>query len=550
MEFQQIKTTQLDNVPQHIQWSIAAGCKDAVRHRVGVLPVFISEDAEVNQKFNVYLSLDVSNSMNRPAKDGDKSALEYAKITLKHCIKYLSSKTELEIKLTLTTFNQAVEKLFEAVLTPEIVPSLIDMVDSIVASGQTNLFEAMNAAADVHDASRKNVMLLLTDGAPTTGFEKFNDIMDNLDSKVSDFECNFIGFGLFAAEKLLFSLAQRLHGEFHYVNDMELAGYIYGEIFNSILNRCYEKIQYSCEDPNVRFINLRSGQAGERYTERGYFVGESNSVLLRIHEDVGAFTITVDAIEVTTGEKVTQLINVEPVEPETNINMTLQCWRIAITYMMAHYIKRIIRSSLQVDWGKIKHKNFHDRPLMPIAVKDFVKGEQRKVEDMFIMYSGWMKENNVVDVDLATDLLIDINCLRYEVYNFCSPFLTSARHNSFTSVFILSRFLSQSRNRAVSIMMDYSDIVMGSVYCGTTIHTGHVRRRSARSKKRKSKHRAVSHSSAQIEVVTEDDENMSSEEEQEIDVVAALGIPTSGIRLKFHSSKQQAVMEQIQMGDF
>ena len=94
--------------------------------------------------------------------------------------------------------------------------------------------------------------LFMTDGCPTEGPSTCGGISPSVPKKIENF---VIGFGVDHNEKLLNGLVDikvsKRGGEYHFVNDFENAGVIYGTILDSIFNRSVEDVTVTVKNCEI-----------------------------------------------------------------------------------------------------------------------------------------------------------------------------------------------------------------------------------------------------------------------------------------------------------
>ena len=89
----------------------------------------------------------------------------------------------------------------------------------------------------------------MTDGRPTAGALKYESLVACL----PDIKNDFIGFGLQHDEKLLKKLSDKGNGEYHFIDNLENGGVLYGEILHSIFYKVMQDVIISSK--NCTFYN-------------------------------------------------------------------------------------------------------------------------------------------------------------------------------------------------------------------------------------------------------------------------------------------------------
>ena len=156
---------------------------------------------------DLILVLDHSGSM-----EGEK--LDQAKTALRFILSHLNPEDRFDIisfSTDLETFNQELVPASEA-------GQAATWVDQISAGGSTDINRALLEAASMADKEKPTYVVFLTDGLPTQGVTKSQDILNNLASATPDNLRLFaFGVGYDVDTYLLDSLAEEHHGKTTYV---------------------------------------------------------------------------------------------------------------------------------------------------------------------------------------------------------------------------------------------------------------------------------------------------------------------------------------------
>jgi len=219
------------------------------------------------------LTIDHSGSMDTDFK------IVQAIYTLKNIVGYLEEHPNIKANVTIFKFDSIFTKVLDRTnITEENYKSIEKTIEKIRSRGGTNIELALKETTKyintlktlypTHQISH----IFLTDGEVTEG-EDNTDILKQLVDK--DIYNYFIGYGKDHDAKLLGILSNFQKSSYHYIDAIEKAGLVFGEILHGITH----KLLYDCEIvvENGVIYNYNSNL----YTDKLYvgdIVGESNKV--------------------------------------------------------------------------------------------------------------------------------------------------------------------------------------------------------------------------------------------------------------------------------
>lgn len=229
------------------------------------------EPSNINHE--LVLTIDHSGSMDLASK------LNQAVYTLKNIVGYLEEHPNIKANVTIFKFDDRFSNVLERTnVTEENYKSIEKIISKIRSSGGTNIGLALEETSKyirdlktmypTHQISH----IFLTDGEVTEG-ENNPAILKQL--VVKDIYNYFIGYGSDHDSKLLGILSDFEKSSYHYVDAIEKAGFVFGEILHSITH----KLLYNCEI--VVEHGVIYNYNSNLYTNRlfiGDIVGESNKV--------------------------------------------------------------------------------------------------------------------------------------------------------------------------------------------------------------------------------------------------------------------------------
>ena len=229
------------------------------------------EPSDINHE--LVLTIDHSGSMESSSK------IDQAIYTLKNIVGYLEEHPNIRANVTIFKFDDRFTSVLERTnVTEDNYKSIEKTISKIRSRGGTNIglaleetskyISELKTAYPTHQISH----IFLTDGEVTEGEFESNNLKQFV---VKDVYNYFIGYGSDHDAKLLGILSDFEKGSYHYVDAIEKAGFVFGEILHNITH----KLLYNCEIvvENGVIYNYNSNL----YTNRffiGDIIGESNKV--------------------------------------------------------------------------------------------------------------------------------------------------------------------------------------------------------------------------------------------------------------------------------
>ena len=211
----------------------------------GILSLETEKTNIINKKMAILFSLDNSASMSDDCLDG-RTKIKHATHTIVNILRLFAETKNIECSVSMNVFNHDVTQLFDfiEIKTGKLLDETIQKIENVYPVSCTNIEESLVNAKNVLDEYKKNnpshkiVHIQLTDGDATEG----ESIPDILKEKISDEYINiFVGFGSEHNSILLQRLASNKRGEYVFVDKIENAGLVYGEIIHNLLYPAFEE---------------------------------------------------------------------------------------------------------------------------------------------------------------------------------------------------------------------------------------------------------------------------------------------------------------------
>ena len=216
---------------------------DHLESSFGIVNIHMRNEIPIIPEIHFAFTIDRSGSMSQPGADG-RTKMEHIIHTLENMLRIFHKKSGSKISIRVQSFDgdiyvdvETVEDLGQN--TKEELDAIILRVNQISPGGTTNIEKAIVASNKHLDAyieqhpSAKVAHIFLTDGEISEGSTD-KEFLKSLVSK--RYPNIFMGYGLDHDAPLLKSLASTgLHNEYRFVDNLEKAGLVYGEVIHQLL---------------------------------------------------------------------------------------------------------------------------------------------------------------------------------------------------------------------------------------------------------------------------------------------------------------------------
>jgi len=198
-------------------------------------------DAKIPQTFAILFNVDCSASMSDLSRDG-RTKMQHVVHTLNRILTIFAEMNQLynsAIFVSVIAFDNKIHKIFDFTkITQANLEHVKDMVKNIEPLENTNIEMALKEALRIcHDYKKANPYhylhhVFLTDGDANDG-ETRPDTLSNFVNK--NYPNVFIGFGKEHNSGMLTRLSNNIRGDYRFIDNIEYAGLVYGEIIQNIL---------------------------------------------------------------------------------------------------------------------------------------------------------------------------------------------------------------------------------------------------------------------------------------------------------------------------
>ena len=262
--------------PEQTNSPIATSCKfmrhpdeqsSSADHRnFGIFTLEVEQSEPKIDNMDWVLNIDRSGSMAEPCPDG-KTKMQHIHHTLKNMVDYfLKLPSTIKQTLTIIAFDHEIDIICNKInIDASLKTSLPSILDKLDPRGATNIGAALAAAEQLisertaASSSPTNTMhIFMSDGQITSGEHSKSKLVDIMSNTATSTDCKhaFVGFGIHHDDALLRHLSDATGGDYYFIDSLENAGMVYGEILYGCL---YEHIQQlNVEIENGEFYNYKT----------------------------------------------------------------------------------------------------------------------------------------------------------------------------------------------------------------------------------------------------------------------------------------------------
>ena len=213
-------------------------------YKFGIVNIQMTKNhiKQYNSHIHFVFSVDCSGSMTDVCDD-NRNKMHHIKYTLENMIRVFSEKTNYTISVHINTFETNVHNVItNTVVNKDTMGTIIDEIQNIFPREMTNIEAALKTAKqDISSYQlEKNttiVHILLTDGSPTVGSTDSSFLKAMVSS---DYPNIFIGYGKNHDAHFMSELASNPKDVYLFVDELEKAGLVYGEIIHNIFYKLIE----------------------------------------------------------------------------------------------------------------------------------------------------------------------------------------------------------------------------------------------------------------------------------------------------------------------
>ena len=227
-----------------------------IDYHFGILKLEIIEMPIISTPQLVLSTNDMSGSMSDLCKDGC-TKIHHMNHTLKNIISVLKEKNESNISMEIVGFHDKIEEIIPLMNLnncDKTIKQLHKIIDKkLIASNGTNIEIALKNAQNRFESEEVKdfpikTHIFMTDGNTNEG-EESPEVLKHL--VLSEHKNIFIGFGLDHDALLLQTFASNKNASYYYVDKIENAGFVFGEVLHEILYTALKNIKITITNGEI-----------------------------------------------------------------------------------------------------------------------------------------------------------------------------------------------------------------------------------------------------------------------------------------------------------
>jgi uncharacterized protein YegL len=204
----------------------------------GILDFTAVTAKETDETLEFIFVVDCSGSMSDRCSDG-RTKMQHITHTLKNMLSFFNEHSNIKLYITVNTFDTEIYQIIERTnITNENISELLAKIDNIKPRGSTDIeYALIESAKKINEISSLYPThtinhIFMTDGEATAGSNDIGQLQTYIIPNVSNI---FIGFGIDHDASLLNGISSVGKSSYYFIDKLESAGLVYGEILHSIV---------------------------------------------------------------------------------------------------------------------------------------------------------------------------------------------------------------------------------------------------------------------------------------------------------------------------
>jgi Mg-chelatase subunit ChlD len=375
----------------------------------GILTLNVVSCGISEKEQDFVFTIDQSGSMSDICSDG-RSKMQHIIHTLKNMISYFHDNQIINLHITVFAFDDNFATVIERTQVSDTnLKEILTKVDGIQPKGGTNIEIALKETGKyitrvrtenpLHNISH----IFMTDGEATVGNKNADVLKGLVDPSI---ENAFIGFGSNHDSTLLTHISDYRNSSYHFIDALEKAGLVYGEILHGILYKYLTDVQVTVENGLV--YDFKTNQWIDKLFI-GDIAGESDKTYHLISNTPDSCNVILSCKNL--GEEyffaVCQLVNQES-------NHTKYVYRqktLELLFELSNLQKNKMGTQNPYDYFhhlSLSMQECDDYTSKMERIKVEVKVLKQKLREFFEQIKKYMSDNNLNDDSFLKNLCDDI----------------------------------------------------------------------------------------------------------------------------------------------
>jgi len=216
--------------------------------KFGILTLNAISSHLSNEEHHFIFMIDCSGSMEDPCSDG-RTKMQHTIHTLKNMIHYFKENNSIKVNITIDAFDDKIHTILEtSPVNNDNYESIIEKINKIHPKSSTDIGLALSSVKNTVEKIKSEfpthniINIFMTDGEATKGNKDYKYLSELVDITVTN---TFIGFGIDHDAALLNAVSRGENSKYHFIDKLENAGLVYGEILHEIIYKLLKNVQLS-----------------------------------------------------------------------------------------------------------------------------------------------------------------------------------------------------------------------------------------------------------------------------------------------------------------
>jgi hypothetical protein len=350
----------------------------------GILTLQAVLSKMTTKQLELLFQIDCSGSMQDKCSDG-RTKMQHTLHTLKNMIHFLKENPSLKVQITIHAFDEKIYKIVDHTpVNEDTCDQILLKIETIRPRNATNIEKALKDVNEYFTSLQddcEKVSIFMTDGQATAG----NQSNSHLRSCVNDSITNiFIGFGLDHDARLLKTISSGEKSSYYFIDKLENAGLVYGEILHALIYKFLEKVTISVTNGLIYDYKTNTWTTS-LYV--GNIVSEASKFYQLTSESPAECVVQVTGFKVDDDIEFTIIVPVQ----EEPVDLT--------NYMYRHRTQELL--------FKVNEFNANEDTEKQKDIKD-MKDLRSKLHDFFEELKKYMADNQLEENILLKNLCDDI----------------------------------------------------------------------------------------------------------------------------------------------